>query len=90
VLGSSGPADAWFEESNSVLDFGGARLRLREPCQRCEMPNISLLDASRGTQPLKRIGQLARHRPAAAPASFGVYCAAEGDALRVGMQATIP
>ena len=82
-------ADAWFEEANPVLDFGAARIRLREPCVRCELPNISLVDASRGKQPLKLIGRLSKDRPTAAPASFGTYCAAEGEALRVGMRAVL-
>ena len=56
---------------------------------RCELPNISLVDASRGKQPLKLIGRLAKDRPTAAPASFGTYCAAEGELLRAGMQAAI-
>src|SRR5690606_4962112 len=74
VLGNGG---AWFEEENAVLDFGSARLRWREPCVRCELPNISLVDASRGRQPLKLIGRLSQQRPVK-PAAFGTYCMAEG------------
>ena len=85
VLGSTGLPPAWFEEANAVLDFGGARIHLREPCVRCELPNISLIDASRGRQPLKLIGRLARERTTSAPASFGTYCRAEGTALHTGM-----
>lgn len=81
-------ADAWFEEQNAVLDFGDARIVLREPCVRCELPNISLVDASRGKQPLKLIGRLSKDRPSASPASFGTYCRAEGTILRTGMEAT--
>ena len=33
--------DAFAEEQNIVLDFGDARLRLREPCVRCELPHIT-------------------------------------------------
>ena len=89
LLASTDAADPYFEEANPVLDFGAARIRLREPCVRCELPNISLVDASRGKQPLKLIGRLSKDRPTAAPASFGTYCAAEGEALHTGMQATI-
>ena len=78
---------AYFEESNAVLDFGDARIVLREPCVRCELPNISLVDASRGNQPLKIIGRLSKDRPFAAPASFGTYCRAEGTMLATGMRA---
>ena len=85
---ASGPT-AWFEEANAVLDFGEARLTLREPCVRCELPNISLVDASRGKQPLKLIGNLAQSRATARPASFGTYCAAEGKSLSVGMSAEL-
>ena len=90
LLASTEPASPYFEEANPVLDFGAARIRLREPCVRCELPNISLIDASRGKQPLKLIGRLSKARSTAAPASFGTYCAADGDLLRAGMQATIP
>ncbi len=68
--------------------FRAARIRLREPCVRCELPNISLVDASRGKQPLKLIGRLSQSRPAAKPASFGTYCAAEGEKLSTGMVAS--
>jgi len=80
---------AFLEEQNSVLDFGEARIRLREPCVRCELPNISLVDASRGKQPLKIVGRLSQDRPTAKPASFGTYCTAEGAVLRTGMVAEI-
>ena len=89
LLGSSELVAPYLEETNPILDFGSARIRLREPCVRCELPNISLIDASRGKQPLKIIGRLSKDRPTAAPASFGTYCAAEGELLRAGMQATI-
>ena len=81
--------DAFVEEKNAVLDFGDARLRLREPCVRCELPNISLVDASRGKQPLKLLGRWSGERTTAKPASFGTYCAAEGTSLRVGMTARL-
>ena len=81
--------DAFVEEQNAVLDFGDARLHLREPCVRCELPNISLIDASRGKQPLKIIGRLSQDRPTAKAASFGTYCTAEGAVLRTGMVAEI-
>lgn len=89
VLAARDAADPFFEESNPLLDFGAARILLREPCVRCELPNISLVDASRGKQPLKLIGRLSKDRPHAAPASFGTYCRAEGTTLRVGMEATV-
>lgn len=81
--------DAFVEEQNTVLEFGAARLHLREPCVRCELPNISLVDASRGRQPLKIIGRLSQARHTAKPASFGTYCTAEGALLRTGMVAEI-
>lgn len=84
-----GNGDPFVEEKNSVLDFGEARLNLREPCVRCELPNISLIDASRGKQPLKLIGRLSQDRDSAKPASFGTYCTAEGAMLRAGMAATV-
>ena len=89
VLGHRDPAPPWFEETVPALDFGTARVLLRQPCERCELPNISLVDASRGKQPLKLIGRLAKHRPSAIPASFGTYCAAEGTHLSVGLEATL-
>ena len=89
LLASTGTPNAWFEEKHAALDFGDARIVLRDPCVRCELPNISLVDASRGKQPLKIIGSLSKDRPTASPASFGTYCRAEGTALRTGMEADI-
>ena len=83
----SGAHPAFAEEAAGELLFEEASLRLREPCIRCELPNISLKDASRGKQPLKLIGAMSRERPAARPASFGTYCTAHGRSLRVGMSA---
>jgi len=82
-----GDAQAFTEEENAVLDFGEARLHLREPCVRCELPNISLIDASRGKQPLKLLGKWSEARSTAKAASFGTYCSAEGAVLRTGMVA---
>ena len=87
VLSGSHPAFA--EEVATELRFDDASLSLREPCVRCELPNISLDDASRGKQPLKLIGAMSRERPAARPASFGTYCTAHGESLRVGMSARL-
>ena len=84
-----GPSAAFAEEQNAVLDFGDARLRLREPCVRCELPNIDLTDASRRKQPLKLLGKWSEARPTARAASFGTYCSAEGAVLRTGMSAEI-
>lgn len=81
----SGMHAAFAEEAAMELLFEEASLCLREPCVRCELPNISLEDASRGKQPLKLIGAMSRERPTARPASFGTYCTAHGKALRVGM-----
>jgi uncharacterized protein len=89
ILGSDGLPPAWLEEAHEILDFGSARIRLREPCVRCELPNISLIDASREKQPLKLIGRLARERHQPVPAAFGTYCAAEGASLHTGMRATL-
>ena len=82
-----GDHGAFDEEAVETLDFGGASLRLRKPCVRCELPNISRLDASRSKQPLKLIGGMAKGRVTAKPASFGIYATARGEALRVGMVA---
>jgi uncharacterized protein YcbX len=84
-----GNGDAFFEEENAVLDFGAARLTLREPCVRCELPNISLVDASRSKQPLKFLGKWSAGRSHAKPASFGTYCSAAGETLSTGMIAEI-
>ncbi|RYG57676.1 MAG: MOSC domain-containing protein [Alphaproteobacteria bacterium] len=81
----SGAHAAFDEETAGELIFDHASLELREPCVRCELPNISREDASRGRQPLKLIGAMSRERPAARPASFGTYCIARGNVLRVGM-----
>jgi hypothetical protein len=89
ILGSDDTLDGWLEETNPVLDFGAAQIRFREPCVRCELPNISLVDASRGRQPLKLIGRLSKTRASAVPASFGTYCMAQGEALRTGMRAIV-
>jgi uncharacterized protein YcbX len=86
ILGNS---KAFVEEENAVLDFGEARLALREPCVRCELPNISLIDASRGKQPLKLLGRWSEARSTARAASFGTYCSAEGAVLRTGMVAEV-
>lgn len=81
----AGTHAAFTEEVTAQLQFGDASLSLREPCVRCELPNISLKDATRGKQPLKLIGNMSRVRPAARPASFGTYCTAQGKSLRLGM-----
>lgn len=81
----SGNHAAFAEEAARAMDFGPAALDLREPCVRCELPNISLEDASRQKQPLKLIGAMSRERSTARPASFGTYCTARGAVLRVGM-----
>jgi uncharacterized protein len=81
----SGSHAAFAEELETDMNFGEASLTIREPCVRCELPNISRKDASRGKQPLKLIGALSKHRSAARPASFGMYCAAHGPFLRAGM-----
>ena len=86
ILGNGG---AFVEEQNAVLNFGAASLHLREPCVRCELPNISLVDASRGKQPLKFLGKWSEARPSAKAASFGTYCTAAGSSLRTGMVAEI-
>lgn len=83
VLG--GTHAAFAEEMATRLQFDDASLTLQEPCVRCELPNISLKDGSRGKQPLKLLGRMSRERPTARPASFGTYCTAHGKSLRVGM-----
>jgi uncharacterized protein len=81
----SGVHAAFAEELETEMNFGEAALAIREPCVRCELPNISREDASRGKNPLKMIGAMSRDRAASRPASFGVYCAANGAALSIGM-----
>lgn len=83
----SGDHPAFAEEAAPSIALDGAELILREPCIRCELPNINRVDASRGKQPLKLIGGMAKARPTAKPASFGIYATARGTALRVGMSA---
>lgn len=85
----SGAHAAFEEETAGELIFDQSSLVLREPCVRCELPNISREDASRGMQPLKLIGAMSRQRPTARPASFGTYCTAKGNVLRVGMCAIV-
>ena len=79
-----GDNDAFFEERHDTIAFGAATLQFREPCVRCELPNISRIDASRGKQPLKLIGALSRARTTAVPASFGIYGRLIGAAIEVG------
>lgn len=81
----SGSHQAFDEELVSEIAFSGASLGAPEPCVRCELPNISRRDASRSKQPLKMIGAMSRDRSAARPASFGIYCTANGQSLSVGM-----
>ena len=81
----SGDHHPFAEEAVAMLDFGTAQLLLREACVRCELPNISRVDASRSRQPLKLIGRMAKGRLTAKPASFGIYATAQGDVLRNGM-----
>jgi uncharacterized protein YcbX len=85
----SGTHTAFAEEMEAQLAFGDTSLSLREPCVRCELPNISLEDGTRGRQPLKLVGRMSRERPAARPASFGTYCTAHGKSLRVGMSTNV-
>lgn len=84
VLSGSHPPFA--EEALASLDFGNATIKLEGPCVRCELPNISRVDASRQKQPLKLIGKMSKERPASKPASFGVYSRAVGKRLEVGMR----
>jgi len=86
----SGTRAAFAEEAAECLRFDHVSLELREPCVRCELPNISRKDASRGKQPFKLIGAMSRERPSARPASFGTYCTAKGSILRIGMGAIDP
>lgn len=81
----SGSHAAFDEELAAELTFPDATLVLRDPCVRCELPNISRKDASRGRQPLKMIGAMSKERKAARPASFGIYCTAVGRSLSVGI-----
>lgn len=80
----SGDHDAFAEEAVETIALDDAALVLREPCVRCELPNISRVDASRSKQPLKLIGGMAKGRLTAKPASFGIYATARGDMLRTG------
>lgn len=84
-----GTLPPYYEERHATIAFGDLQLRFNEPCVRCELPNISRLDASRQRQPLKLIGALSRERPAAAPASFGIYARLTGAAaIATGTVAT--
>lgn len=74
VLG--GTHAPYAEEEASEIQFANTVLQFREPCVRCQLPNISRQDASLGKLPLKLIGALSRERPGAKPASFGTYCKA--------------
>jgi uncharacterized protein YcbX len=81
----AGTHAAFAEEAMATIALAdGTALVLREPCKRCELPNISRIDASRGKQPLKLIGGMAKGRPTAGPASFGIYATARGVTLRTG------
>lgn len=88
ILG--GDHAAFAEEAVPQIMFPDAQLMLREPCIRCELPNISRRDANRSRQPLKLIGSMAKSRPTAKPASFGIYAIASGAELRVGMNSQGP
>jgi uncharacterized protein YcbX len=81
----AGGSTAFEEESRPLLDFGPATIRLREPATRCELPQISLTDASIGRQPLPTIARMSRERSTARKGSFGVYCQAQGNHLAIGM-----
>ncbi|MBJ3786925.1 MOSC domain-containing protein [Devosia sediminis] len=80
----SGDHQPFEEERIGALDLGAARLLLREPCTRCELPNISRADATRSRQPLKLIGAMSKERGSTRPAAFGIYSRAEGLDLRFG------
>lgn len=58
------------EERVPNLRFHETEIHLIEPCIRCELPNISRIDASREKQPLKLIGKMSKERPTSKPASF--------------------
>jgi uncharacterized protein YcbX len=85
----TGDATPFFEEAPPAIHFGDAVLSLREPCVRCELPNINREDATRGKQPLKLIGAMSKTRETARPASFGTYAAVSGvEKLSVGAMGT--
>jgi len=76
---------AYFEEAYDTIRFPTTELRYREPCVRCELPNINRFDANRERQPLKLIGALSRERVTTALAGFGVYARLSGPGeIRVG------
>ena len=78
-------ASAAWEETTPVIELGGAALDLLSPTTRCELPNIDLVDASRGREPLRTIARMSRERDTAPRGSFGVYSWARGPHLAVGM-----
>lgn len=80
----SGDHEAFSDEKISRLTFKHASLLMVEPCIRCELPNISRTDASRERQPLKLIGKMSKERSTSKPASFGMYCRAEGNLFALG------
>jgi MOSC domain-containing protein len=83
-----GDHEPFAEEAAASIRFAKSELALREPCVRCELPNISRIDASREKQPLKLIGRMSKARTTAKPASFGTYVAARGEALTLGSEGT--
>jgi uncharacterized protein YcbX len=83
----TGATEPFEEEGLAGIDFGEAAIRLREPATRCELVNISLVDASEEREPLRTIAAMSRERATARRGSFGVYSQATGHHLRVGMTA---
>jgi uncharacterized protein len=79
-----GDHTAFAEELYPALAFGHTTLHMVEPCVRCELPNISRLDATRQRQPLKLIGAMSRERETSKPASFGMYGRGEGRSFSIG------
>ncbi len=86
VLG--GHHEGFAEERCPALTFADATFYMVEPCVRCELPNISRLDATRQRQPLKLIGTMSKERETSKPASFGMYGRAQGNSLTRGDIAT--
>lgn len=75
---------AFAEEGCEALAFNDASLVMVEPCVRCELPNISRLDATRQRQPLKLIGTMSKERENSRPASFGMYARVRGQSFKQG------
>jgi uncharacterized protein len=72
-----GGLEPFAEESFASLSWpraaGATVLRTEEPCARCVMPNIDLMDAHVGREPLATIGRMSLERRRVPSVYFGIY-----------------